>query len=160
MIGTGMILAPKTDPAQSEIESLKRDLYARNRENADLHEALRQEQKKSAAIERGVANLRGILAPLHDGLKMIFGEIDAMGVGPAVSNMDPRKAAVWEDWKKKLGGKAADAIDALHIHGEMTHTQLKIHMKCGQQTVYDTVHRLNKAGIINKNGGKVSLKEL
>ena len=28
------------------------------------------------------------------------------------------------------------------------------------QTVYDAVSKLNKAGIINKNGGKISLKEL
>lgn len=147
---------------QQQIDSLQHELYERNRQLVEVEEALRQEKLKNAAVERGVSQLREILSPMFSGLKMVFGEIDSMGVGssPFSGGIDPRKAAVWEDWKRKLGGKAADAIDALHIHGEMTHTQLKIHMKCGQQTVYDTVHRLNKAGIINKNGGKVSLKQL
>jgi hypothetical protein len=156
-----MVLSSGVPNPQQQIESLQRELYQRNREIADLREELRQERGKANQVEIGAASLRVILRPLHNALLQVFGEMDDMGVGAAsVNGIDPRKTAVWEDWKKKLGGKAADAIDALHTHGEMTHTQLKIHMKCGQQTVYDTVHRLNKAGIINKNGGKVSLKEL
>ena len=60
----------------------------------------------------------------------------------------------------KLGGKQAEFIQALLEHGEMSAIQLKIATRSGQQTVYDTIHKLNKLGLINKNGGKFSLKEL
>ena len=128
----------------------------------ELEAELRKERRKSEAVERGAAELRTILTPLYQGLGMIFAQIEAMGVNgnPSSPQQNSRISAVWESWKQKLGGKAADAIDALLLHGEMTHTQLKIHIQCGQQTVYDTVHKLNRAGIINKNGGKISLKEL
>ncbi len=161
-MSTGIVPFQHHSEADSvRIESLQRELYRRNQQLNEAEENLRQERQKTASIERGVQELRKVLSPLYQALQHVFGEIDTMGVGSApAAGVDPRKSAVWEDWKQKLGGKAADAIDALHLHGEMTHTQLRIHMKCGQQTVYDTVHRLNKAGIINKNGGKISLKQL
>jgi hypothetical protein len=47
------------------------------------------------------------------------------------------------------------------IHGELTHTQLRIHIGTSRmQTVYDAVSKLNKAALLNKNGDKFSLKEL
>ena len=144
---------------RDQLESLQRELYACNRQLAEVEEALRQERAKNATVESGVRDLRRVLSPLYQALGQVFGEIEGMGVTSAGQPADS-KSAVWESWKQKLGGKAADAIDALRLHGEMTHTQLKIHIRCGQQTVYDTVHRLNKAGIINKNGGKISLKRL
>jgi DNA-binding Lrp family transcriptional regulator len=54
----------------------------------------------------------------------------------------------------------AKAIDALLMHGALTQTQLRIHVGCAAGSISDLVYRLNKAGIINKNGGKISLKEL
>ena len=33
-------------------------------------------------------------------------------------------------------------------------------MKCGKDSVYDTVKRLNKLGLLAKSGDKYSLKEL
>ena len=73
-----------------------------------------------------------------------------------------RSSAVWEDWKKKLGATAASKIiDILLLHGQLDQTQIRIHLGTSRmQTVYDAVSKLNKAGIINKNGGKISLKEL
>jgi hypothetical protein len=168
-MSTGLTLRaiPSPSQAQNDIDYLRRQLASANQQlseaegrNAELEADLARERAKRVAVERGVQELRSVLTPLYQALGHVFGEMEVMGVeGSASPNNDP-KAAVWESWKQKLGGKAAEAIDALRLHGEMTHTQLKIHIRCGQQTVYDTVHRLNKAGIINKNGGRVSLKAL
>ena len=113
-------------------------------------------------MERGVAELRSVLAPLYQGLAHIFGEIEKMGVDgvSSASGMDPRKAAVWEDWKRKMPGIPARFIDALMLHGELTQTQLRLHAKCAQGSVAGVVSQLWKAGLINKNGGRISLKEL
>jgi hypothetical protein len=67
---------------------------------SDTEDALRQERQKTAAIERGVAQLREILSPMFNGLKMVFGEIEAMGVGETAAT--PKASAVWESWKQKL----------------------------------------------------------
>jgi DNA-binding MarR family transcriptional regulator len=82
-----------------------------------------------------------------------------MGVGESPAS-SPQKSAVWESWKQKLGPMPAKAIDALLMHGALTQTQLRIHVGCAAGSISDLVYRLNKAGIINKNGGKISLKEL
>lgn len=133
---------------------------------AGLREQLRQcreelaaERSKDSGIEEGVAQLRQALLPLKDGLDRIFGilPVTASSGTPGSS----RAAAVWEDWKKKLGGASAKIIDILHLHGELDQTQIRIHLGTNrQQTVYDAISKLNKAGIINKRDGRVSLKEL
>jgi hypothetical protein len=157
------ILAPLPDWRQ-KAEQLQRDLYERNRQLEEAEAALRAERQRTAIIEQGVSELRTVLAPVYQGLRHIFGEIDAMGVGSVASastGTDPRKAAVWEDWKTRLGGFAAKAIDALLLHGELSTDQMMIHLRTSRrQTVHDTVHKMNKAGIIIKRDGRVSLKEL
>jgi len=158
---SSLSLIASTDPRQ-QIEALQRELYQRNRQLAEVEEALRQERGKNAMIEAGVAQLRTALSPLYQGLCRVFGEIDAMGVeiSGVDSGMDPRKAAVWEDWKHKMPGIPARFIEALMLHGELTQTQLRLHAKCAQGSVAGVVSQLWKAGLINKNGGRISLKEL
>jgi hypothetical protein len=133
----------------------------------DLAVANAERDRAQATAIRAVGNLRNQLTPLFQALKMVFGEMDA--VAPAgvavpgqevVSTVSPRELQVWEAWKKKMPGKAAEFIDILLTHGEMNAAQLKIAGKCASDTVYQTIHRLHKAGLINKNGGKVSLKKL
>jgi hypothetical protein len=136
---------------------------------AGLREQLRQAREellaksaKDGQVERGIAALRQSLGPLYGALQNIFEETDAMQIPHSSTAQNfPQKSAVWDDWKKKLGGAAAKIIDVLHLHGELTQKQLAIHIGTSRiQTVYDAVFKLNKAGIINKNGGKISLKEL
>ena len=155
------LLNAMPDP-QAQLRTLQQELYNRNRQLAEAEEALRQERLKSASLEKGVAILREILNPLHQGLNLVFGQIDEMGVasGSSTTGMDPRKAAVWEDWKRKLPGIPARSIDALMLHGELTQTQLRLHAKCAVGSVAGVVSQLWKAGLINKNGGRISLKEL
>jgi|ERR1700677_306796 len=140
-------------------------------ENSDLRhrlqvandKAMEAEQEAKNAV-RGVQELRTILSPLYQGLRRVFGEIEQISInGDGVSShagMDPRKAAVWEDWKRKMPGIPARFIDALMIHGELTQTQLRIHAKCAVGSVAGVVSQLYKGGLINKNGGRISLKEL
>ena len=161
-----MTISAVPDLRDRQLESLKEQLREAREQLEQVEQELAAERSKRKSVERGVQEMRKVLAPLYGALQLLHGEMDAMGIGASPQaetgngSFEQTKVAVWESWKKKLGGKAADAIDALRLHGEMTHTQLKIHIRCGQQTVYDTVHRLNKAGIINKNSGRISLKEL
>lgn len=147
---------------RQRLESLQRELLERSQQLADAQDALRIERLKVASLERGLAELRTVLTPLYQGLQHIFGEMASLGVeaGAAAHGLDPRKAAVWEDWKRKMPGTPARFIEALMLHGELTQTQLRLHAKCARGTVPGVVSQLWKAGLINKNGGKISLKEL
>jgi hypothetical protein len=153
------VFTPQPDLRET-LASLRREL-AQATERADTAEKeAASERRKRIAMEKGIASLRLALSPVHEGLLMIFGEMDALGVGEP-SGIAPKNSAAWEQWKQKLGGAAAKIIDILHVHGELDHRQLAIHIGTNRlQTVYDAVSKLNKAGIINKNGGKVSLKQL
>lgn len=118
---------------------------------------LRQQFKDLSQFTAGqLQEFRKRLERIEYGLGIAIGKM-SQAVAPAGDN---RKAAVWESWKQKLGGKQAEFIEALLTHGEMSAIQLKIATRSGQQTVYDTIHKLNKLGLINKNGGKFSLKEV
>lgn len=159
---TPLLLEGRVDDRDETILRLRTQL--RESETARL-----TEQGRANAIEAGVRELRDSLAPLYRALRQMFGEIEAMGVGstqgtqgaPVATN--PRSSAAWDSWKQKLGANSAAAriIDFLMVHGELTHTQIRIHLGTNRmQTVYDAVSKLNRAGLLNKNGDKFSLKEL
>ncbi len=124
-----------------------------------LRDELSRERNRETQVESGVRELRRVLDPLYRALQMVYGEIGELGIQPGL-DLHPAKAAAWENWKKKLGGLPARFIDVLMIHGEMTQTQLRIAVGCAAGSVAGVVCTLNKAGLINKAGGKVSLKEL
>lgn len=126
----------------------------------ELQQALQDERAKSKQIDHGAKQLRTVLNPLYYALKHVYGEIDTMGIGASEHSESPKASAVWESWKQKLGGQTAEAIDVLALHGEMNAEQLRIHLRCARTHIYNIIAKLNKAGIINKNGGKISLKTL
>ena len=132
----------------------------------DLEGQLRKERRKGEAVESGAAELRKILEPLYQGLGMIFGQIEAMGVSASSSGtsagaeVNPRTKAVWDNWKQKLGEGPAKIIDALLLHREMNTQQLAIATQYHRTTIPALIFKLNKAGLLNKNGGRFSLKEL
>lgn len=128
---------------------------------SSLEEELNRERAKNSSPQQGLIAVREILAPMYRGLQLLFGEIDAMDLkGSAAPAMDDRVAKAWDHWKSRLGGSCGKAIDALMLHGSMTQTQLRIAMGCAAATCSNTVSALNKAGLINKRDGKISLKEL
>lgn len=133
----------------------------------DVKEQLRQSRQETATAKRDAARamseLRRQLGPLYKALQMVFGELDAAGVddAPASSgSVNARTTAVWENWKSKLPGRPAAIIDALMLHGEMNSTQLAIAIGIHRNNVPGLIFRLNKAGLIDKNGTKYSLKKL
>lgn len=125
----------------------------------DLERELEAERSRSVNISSGAQELRQILAPLYHALGLIFGQVENMNL-PGVISTDPRKAAIWAEWKQKLPGHPAKFIDALLIHGSLTQTQLRIHAQCAAGSVPGVVSKLWQAGLINKNNGKISLKDI
>lgn len=140
------------------------------RSYAQLDEALRlvrnelgQARAENERLQHSMNNLRQTLTPLHRALALVFGEIEA-GAGPehAYTGKSPireAKAQIWESWKTRLGGMQAKAIDAL-LGQDMTRTQLRIAVGCGSTSITDVIYKLNKAGLIEKNGSVISLKKI
>lgn len=158
---------PTDDP---EIERLK----AENRQlRRDADDAKVEARRAREDAERALSALRRQLSPLYRALQMVFGELDAAGVtdigtntgapqaAAAAPGVDARVAAVWASWKQKLGATVAKGIDALLLHGELDTQQLAIAAGLDKRTITNTViYKLNQAGLINKNGGRFSLKQL
>jgi hypothetical protein len=158
----GMTLSSPLPDPQRRIDELTLALQAADERGDRLEAELRAERRKNANTEKGVAELRKLLAPFYQWLGMVFGHIDAMGLtwdGSANSSA-PKNSAVWESWKQQLGGKTGAAIDVLLLHGEMSAQQLRIHLKCGNEYVYKVITKLANANLINRREGKISLKEL
>lgn len=137
---------------QDEIEQLRSDLLVARAE------ASRATQQAS----RAVAKLRNILSPLYGGLRELFGEMESFGGDEPASApvADSRTKAVWDNWKQKMPGNPAKIIDALLLHGEMNTQQIAIAIGLHRTSIPKLIYQLNQAGLINKSGGKFSLKKL
>jgi len=168
----GLILRPATlenDPRLHELEVLREENRKLRDKVATLQDNLDDEKRKNQLVEYAATQMRMQLEPLYNGLQALFGQLEAIPFhavrntadGVFVDTADPKRK-VWESWLDKFGrdSMASRFITALLDHGQMNVAQLRIAMKCGQQTVYDTATRLKTAGLINRNGGKYSLKEL
>lgn len=158
MSGGAMVLHGEVEDSRDE---RIRELLEENRELRDnLRNANAAATHAKRDVERAVAALRTQLKPLHLALKAVFGEIDAIGGDDSPQAANPRVAAVWENWKQKLPGATAKIIDALQLHGEMNGQQLAIAIGCHRNSIPQLIYKLNKAGLIQKNGGRFSLKSL
>jgi len=159
-----MLLEGHTPDDTRTRERVLQDEIQRLRSRVSQLEASLIEARGQMDIQlRGVEELRRQLSPLFHALGAVFGELDALAphdARDAHGAPDARTAQVWENWKQRLGGLPAKAIDALLLHGEMNRSQLRIAVGCATRSVTDIVYKLNQAGLINKNGGKISLKEM
>lgn len=156
------IKLPDFDSLRDALREKGAEIHSLTEDNAALKNELRMERVKNAKLEIGVKELRTTLMPLYSALQMIFGVMDDMDVATAAgpTPVATAKSAVWDSWKKKLGGKPAEAIDVLMLHGEMNAKQLRLHLRCGNDYIYNVISKLWTAGVINKHGGRISLKEL
>lgn len=155
----------------SEAERLRGELQRVSRERDTLRaENIRLRQRVNQ-IDGPAAALRQTLDPLYTALRAIMGEIEvidpradvAASAAPVAGTApDGRIAAVWQAWKEKFGMGSATSrvIDALLTHGELNTPQLKVAGRMAGRTVGDAIYKLNSLGLINKNGGKFSLKQL
>lgn len=159
----GDVLEAGPDP---EVEVLRAETRQLRRELAD---AQRETDRAREDAARALSMLRRQLSPLYRALQAVFGELDAACVGDEPLAATPSGAApvrsdrertVWEAWKQKLGVGPAKVIDALLLHGELSTQQLAIATGYHRNTVPQYVSALYRAGLINKNGGRFSLKHL
>lgn len=111
---------------------------------------------------QSIAMLRQQLSPLYKALQDVFGEMDTIGGSETVAvNVTGNGNSKWEFWKKRYGGRIAEAIDLLTIQGSMNSKQLSHALRCDPRTLAKSViYPMNQSGLINKNGGNFSLKEL
>lgn len=162
---TRLIEGVVEDPHAQRITELEAELRKVRRERDDAERAAGRAQEDTS---RALAMLRQQLSPLYRALQAVFGELDAAGVpdtAPSAApgagpSADARVSAVWQAWKGRLSPACGKVIDALLLHGELNSAQIKVAARLGTSTVSDSVYKLNKAGLINKNGGKFSLKQL
>jgi len=156
------LLESGTRSPEEIIEDLERQNERLREDVSHLKAALEDARTASKTVMRAQANLRSQLEPLFKALRAVFGELDAAAIRTTSSgsDADPRASTVWESWKQRLGGGTAKVIDALLLHKEMNTTQLSIATGLHRTTIPALIFKLNKASLINKNGGKFSLKEL
>lgn len=141
------------DAIIAELTTQIGELQSELDQKRELEDVLRRDRQVS---DVAIGVVRRQLEPLYHALQTLFGAIDS--VAPPKQS-SPRNAAVWESWKLKLGGLPARFIDALLVHGPMTRTQLRIVVGCANSSVADTIYKLNRAGLIDKANGKITLKE-
>jgi hypothetical protein len=153
----------------SELKRL-RDLNGTlTRQLKDVLQENEELKRRIADVGAPVARLRGKLEPLYRALQEVFGDIE--DVSPEESSAqpsssappmsaDPRTAAVWKSWKERLSPTAAKIIDALMQHGDANTQQLSILTGLHRTTIPKGIYELNKAGLINKSGGRFSLKQI
>jgi DNA-binding transcriptional ArsR family regulator len=146
-------------PEQERIRELERENGALRDEVERLQLDLKHARSSSS---QAVSAIRRQLGPLHAALKLLFGEIDKIEPvdGTGSSSDESRKNPVWEAWKQRLGQTPARVIDALLVHGELNTQQLAIATGLHRTTIPKAIYVLNKAGLISKNGGRFSLKEI
>jgi len=167
-IGTGEIIDADVlggTAHELRIAELETQLRAMTRQRDDANRETKRAQEDA---QRALSMLRTQLGPLYRALQAVFGELDAAGVtedrrpepGDAPPAAPAKNVAVWEAWKQRMPPAVGKVIDALLLHGELNQVQIKVAARIGSSTVTDAVYKLNKAGLINKNGGRVSLKQL
>lgn len=163
----GDVINPQPNGDATEavrLRELNRNLTRELSESLDENEQLR---KRVAQADAPVARLREKLQPFYQLLQAIFDDIEDIGPPDSSSSqssaagLDARTAAAWEEWKQRMPGAPAKIIAALQKHGSADTSQLCILIgTTRRQTVHDAVHKLNSSGLINKNGGRFSLKGL
>jgi hypothetical protein len=166
----GDIIDADIDPRQDRIDDLERQVA---KLRGDLSDARHELTRVRENANRALKPLRQQLSPLYRALQRVFGELDDAGVpdvpfgapsSVATSNtsgtVDARTAVIWDSWKSKLGPQCAAVIDALLVHPNLNTTQLAIAVGKNRNTIPNLIYKLNQAGLIDKNGGRFSLKQL
>lgn len=171
-MSTGMIVRPMSDPREDALADMARSLkraesllseetLRRRTAESDLEDA----QRENRNLTEGLRRLRGNLSPLYDSLRLLFGDMELLGVedAPAATGSgqtSTAKSAVWESWKAKLPSGEAKAIDALLVHGTLSTPQVRIHVGCATRTSQNIVQALKSKGLIIGDGTGWSLKPL
>ncbi len=155
LVVRGHVVDPRDEDItalEAEVKRLRRELAIANGEMASA----------KTEASRAVSALRKQLSPLYRALQQVFGELEAVGADDlgAAFVSDPRVTAIWQSWKSRLGPQCGKVIDALLLQPEMNTTQLAIAIGTSRRNMPNLIFKLNQAGLLNKNGGRFSLKQL
>lgn len=154
----GQITDVADEPDEAEIFRLRDKIRMLE---SSLAVARMETERAKRESSSAVGSLRKQLSPLYRALQQIFGELDAVGVDETAQEMpNSRMTQVWASWKQRLGEGPAKIIDALLLHGDMNTQQLAIATGYHRTSIPALIFKLNKAGLLNKNGGRFSLKQL
>lgn len=154
----------RADPHEDEIKELRE-------ENKKLARALQDANTRADRAredaDRALSALRRQLTPLYRALQGVFGELDAAGVSEAgdttpesSSGRSVREMTLWADWKTKLPSTCSRVIDVLLLHNDLSVKQIMANAKMGEATVYAATSKMGRLGLIEKSGGRFSLKQL
>lgn len=175
LLEPGLLPDPPTD--SSRLDTIQRENRRLESEIRSLKASLVIMEGERDQARAAIKGLQQVLSPLHRSLRALFGEIEPVvgevphttnlshnGGGESDANLQHAPStgvrAIWESWISKLGGKPAEIIRVLLEHREMTVPQLKVATHSAANTVYNNISKLSGLGLINKNGGRYSLKEL
>ncbi len=162
----GEVLPGVDDVEIERLEKKVRDLQR------DLDDARREARRAREDADRALGALRKQLSPLYRALQMVFGELDAAGVGdrddppagaPHGAAGTDKLRTLWQSWIEKFGAGSIQGriILAMLDHGPMTTEQLRVAAKIGTSSAFEGIKRLKKLGLVDKNhNGKYALKEL
>lgn len=142
-----------------------------NKNRIELEEECARLRAENGELRRHIAEARGIiegatqarraLAPLYEGMRRFFGDLDAFQDSPsAPPQQNDRVDRIWEGWKQRMGPECAKVIDALRERPGMNTTQVAIATGKSRNAIPGLIYKLNQAGLISKNGNCFTLKEL
>jgi hypothetical protein len=164
-----LALDGEVDNRDETIEKLRSENRRLTEELRVSKLALETARSENGAVMEGVKEIRNLLTPLYRGLRLTFGELDALPIpntmSPAVNGpsiVANPKLVIWQKWIDKFGSDSLNGkmITTLLEHGQMSTDQLRVAMQCSGQSVINAYNRLLKHGLISKSGGKYSLREL
>lgn len=115
-----------------------------------LRQQLDELREEMVAIRKDFVSL----ATLVKSARVVFGSIPSSPVAPQSSQETDK----WEKIKAKLGGKLAEVIEALQVHGASTRTQLRVITGSGMSTIDQCTAKLRDMGLLVKSGDGWSLK--
>jgi hypothetical protein len=145
---SGPIHAVPVDEKSSE-EVLREELNDLRAELDDLKNSYEQDRNKIGTI-------------LH-ALRSIFsGNADSVSTS-SPSGGAPLDASRYEPWKQKFPGRTASAIDLLvKYETGLSRKQLAsfLRVDSGSGSMSQVIFKLNKAGLISKEGNLIRLKKL
>jgi hypothetical protein len=136
-----------------------------DREALEDHSEIARLRKVNGTLSAEVTKYRSIirglksqLEPEYRAMQMLFEDLEQFGS----NGSGPANSEIWEPWKVKLGKRPAQMIDALLDRGELTRTQLATltGQSPGSGSYANNLSQLNKNGLLEKNGDKLSLSKL
>ena len=114
-----------------------------------------------AQTNRAIAGIRHQMEPWYKAMKVLFGEMDAIGGGEGAISNDGSQQAKWEVVKRQMAPRLAQAIDLLMLQGRMKRTQIASALKMDYSNcTKNVIGILVRQGWVVENGGELSLKEL